>query len=134
MRLIPPTYRRGVRLTKYFLLMLAGGAAFFAASAVLTSAVGVMVYAWAVLLFFGGAISVLGVVTDWWLGEFAGIPGIFTVFFMFAVVFISTGVTEPSPARISFGLMFASFAAWVLARFMDIWNLAASSKAANREQ
>lgn len=132
MRLIPPKYRRGVRLTKYCLLTLAGAAAFFAASAVLTSTLGVMVYAWAVLLFFGGAISLLGVLTDWWLGEFVGIPGIFTVFFMFSVVFITTGVTEPSPARISFGLVFASFAAWVLGRFVDIWNLAAASKAANR--
>lgn len=132
MRLVPPRYRRGVRLAKYFLLMLAGAAAFFAASAVLTSALGVMVYAWAVLLFFGGAISILGVLTDWWIGEFVGIPGIFFVFFMFSVVFITTGVTEPSPTRISFGLIFASFAAWVLARFIDIWNLAAASKAVNR--
>jgi NADH:ubiquinone oxidoreductase subunit 6 (subunit J) len=128
MRLIPPKYRRGVRVAKYTLLTLAGGAAFFAASAVLTSALGVMVYAWAIMLFFGGAISLLGAATDWWLGEFVGCPAIFFVFFMFTIVFIVTGVAEPSPPRISFGLIFASFAAWVMARFIDIWNLAASSK------
>ena len=132
MRLIPPKYRRGVRIAKYLLLTLAGAAAFFAASAVLTSTLGVMVYAWAVLLFIGGAICLLGVLTDWWLGEFVGIPAIFTVFFMFTVAFITTGATEPSPTRISFGLIFASFAAWVLGRFIDIWNLAATSKAVNQ--
>jgi hypothetical protein len=61
-----------------------------------------------------------------------GIPAIFTVLFMFTIVFIASGVTEPSPARIAFGLLFASFAGWVAGRFIDIWNLAAASKAVNQ--
>lgn len=131
MRLIPPKYRRGVRLAKYLFLVLSGAAMFFLPSAVLTSALGVMVYAWAVMLFVGGALCVLGVITDWWLGEFVGIPGIFFVFVMlFAVL---TFGEHPTPARITFGLLFGSFACWVLARFMDIWNTAAGSKAVNGE-
>jgi hypothetical protein len=130
-RLIPPKYRRGVRLAKYAFLMCAGGSMFFLPAAVLTTTLGIMVYAWAVMLFTGGALCVLGVLTDWWLGEFVGIPGIFFVFVMlFAVL---TFGASPNPARITFGLLFASFALWVLARFIDIWNTAAGSKAVNGE-
>lgn len=129
-RLIPPKYRRGVRLAKYTLLTLAGAAMFFLSSAVLTTALGIMVYAWAVLLFVGGALCVLGVLTDWWLGEFVGIPGIF---FVFVMLFAVLTFDNPNPARITFGLLFASFALWVLARFIDIWNTAAGSKAVNGE-
>lgn len=133
MRLIPPKYRRTVRVVKYSFLVLAGAAMFAAASAVLTSALGLMVYAWAVMMFVGGALSVLGVFTDWWLGEFVGIPALFFAFFTFSGVFLYTGFTDPSPTRIAFGFIFASFAVWVLARFIDIWNLAAGSKAVNGE-
>jgi hypothetical protein len=133
MRLIPPKYRRSVRIAKYVLLTVAGGFMFAAGSAVLTTALGVMVYAWAVLLFVGGAVCLLGVVTDWWLGEFVGIPALFFVFAMFFAVFVSTGITDPSPPRISFGLIFGSFAAFLVGRFIDIWNLAAASKAVNSE-
>lgn len=130
MRLIPPKYRRGVRLGKYLFLTLAGAAMFFLSSAVLTSALGVMVYAWAVLLFLGGGLCLLGVLTDWWLGEFVGIPGIFTVFVM---LFLVLTFDHPTAPRVTFGLLFGSFALWVLARFIDIWNTAAGSKAVNGE-
>lgn len=134
MRLIPPKYRRTARIAKYGFLVLAGTAMFFAASAVLTSALGVMVYAWAILMFAGGSICVLGVLTDWWLGEFVGIPALFFVFLMFALVFLYTGISDEAPGRIAFGCIFASFAAWILGRFIDIWNLAANSKAVKGEQ
>jgi hypothetical protein len=132
-RLIPPKFRRGVRIAKYVLLTLAGGVMFAVGSAVLTSALGVMVYAWATLLFVGGALCLLGVITDWWLGEFVGIPAIFTVFLMLFIVLTVSGFTDPNPARITFGLLFGSFATWVVARFIDIWNIAAGSKAVNGE-
>ena len=134
MRLIPPKYRRAARIVKYTFLALAGTAMFFAASAVLTSALGVMVYAWAVMMFAGGAVCILGVLTDWWLGEFVGTVPLFFVFLMFAFVFLYTGFADAQPARIAFGCIFASFATWVAARFMDIWNLAASSRAVKGEQ
>lgn len=133
MRLIPPKYRRGVRIGKYTLLTLAGAAMFFLDSAVLTSALGVMVYGWAVFLFVGGALCLLGVFTDWWLGEFVGIPAIAFVFLMLFLVLTVGGITESNPARITFGLLFGSFTLWVIARFIDIWNLAAGSKAVNGE-
>lgn len=133
MRLIPPKYRRGARITKYVFITAAGGAMFGSASAVLTSALGIMVYAWATMLFAGGSCCLLGVLTDWWLGEFVGIPAIFFVFLMFTAVFLVTGFTDPSPSRIAFGLLFASFAIWVGARFIDIWNTAAGSKAVSGE-
>jgi hypothetical protein len=133
MRLIPPKYRRGVRIGKYVFLTLAGAAMFALDSAVLTTALGVMVYAWAVLLFVGGALCLLGVITDWWLGEFVGIPAIFTVNFMLFLVLFGGGLTQSNPARITFGLLFGSFACFVLARFMDIWNIAAGSRAVNGE-
>jgi hypothetical protein len=133
MRLIPPKYRRGVRIGKYVFLTLAGAAMFFISSAVLTTALGVMVYAWAILLFAGGAFCLLGVLTDWWLGEFVGIPAISFVFLMLFLVLTISGLTEPNPARITFGLLFGSFMLWVVARFIDIWNLAAGSKAVNGE-
>lgn len=132
--MIPPKYRRAARITKYAFLVLAGTAMFFAASAVLTSALGVMVYAWAVMMFAGGAVCILGAVTDWWLGEFVGTVPLFFVFSMFAIVFLYTGFADAVPARVAFGCIFASFAVWVLARFMDIWNLAASSRAVKGEQ
>ena len=130
MRLIPPKYRRGVRIGKYLFLTLAGAAMFFLPAAVLTSALGVMVYAWGVLLFVGGGLCLLGVFTDWWLGEFVGIPAIGFVFFM---LFLVLTFSDPTPARITFGLMFGSFTLWVVARFIDIWNTAAGSKAVNGE-
>jgi hypothetical protein len=133
MRLIPPKYRRGVRIGKYVFLTLAGATMFALDSAVLTTALGVMVYAWAVLLFVGGAFCLLGVLTDWWLGEFVGIPAIFTVDLMLFLVLFVGGLTSPNPARVTFGLLFGSFALWVLARFIDIWNIAAGSKAVNGE-
>lgn len=133
MRLIPARYRHGVRVGKYVLLTLAGAGMFFLDSAVLTSALGVMVYGWAVLLFVGGALCLLGVFTDWWLGEFVGIPAIAFVFLMLSLVLAISGITEPNPARITFGLLFGSFALWVAGRFIDIWNLAAGSKAVNGE-
>lgn len=133
MRLIPPKYRRAARITKYALLVAAGGVLFAVSSAVLSNALGVMVYAWAVLLFAGGSLCVLGVLTDWWLGEFVGIPAIVTVLIMISVVLIISGFTEPNPSRIVFGLLFASFAVWAAARFIDIWNTAAGSKAVNGE-
>jgi hypothetical protein len=132
-RLIPPKYRRGVRIGKYLFLTAAGAAMFALSSAVLTSALGVMVYAWATLLFVGGALCLLGVFTDWWLGEFVGIPAIGFVFFMLFLVLLVGGITESNPGRITFGLLFGSFTLWVVARFMDIWNLAAGSKAVNGE-
>jgi hypothetical protein len=133
MRLIPPKYRRGVRIGKYVFLTLAGAAMFFLQAAVLTSALGVMVYAWAILLFVGGSLCLLGVLTDWWLGEFVGIPAIFFVFLMLFFVLTGGGLTEHNPARITFGLIFGSFACWVVGRFIDIWNTAAGSKAVNGE-
>lgn len=133
MRFIPPKYRRGARLLKYALLTLAGGALFGADSAVLTNALGVMVYAWAVLLFIGGALCLLGVITDWWLGEFVGIPAIWFVFLMLFLVLTIYGFADGNATRIAFGLLFGSFAVWVGARFIDIWNLAAGSKAVNSE-
>jgi hypothetical protein len=122
-----------VRIGKYVFLTLAGAAMFALDSAVLTSSLGIMVYAWAILLFVGGSLCLLGVITDWWLGEFVGIPGIFTVHLMLFLVLFGSGITEPNPARITFGLLFGSFALWVLARFIDIWNIAAGSKAVNGE-
>jgi hypothetical protein len=53
---------------------------------------------------------------------------------MLFLVLAITGFTDGNPARITFGLLFGSFALWVAARFIDIWNLAANSKAVNREQ
>jgi hypothetical protein len=132
-RLIPPKYRRGVRIGKYVFLALSGVSMFFIESAVLTSALGVMVNAWALFLFVGSSLCVLGVITDWWLGEFVGIPCIFTVFLMLTGVLMIGGVTEGNPARITFGLLFASFMWWVAGRFIDIWNTAAGSKAVNGE-
>jgi hypothetical protein len=123
-----------VRIGKYVFLTLAGGAMFALDSAVLSSALGVMVYAWAVMLFVGGALCLLGVFTDWWLGEFVGTVPIFFVHLMLFLVLTFTGFTDANPARITFGLLFGSFALWVVARFIDIWNLAANSKAVNREQ
>lgn len=134
MRLIPPKYRRGVRIGKYVFLTLAGAAMFFLQAAVLTSALGVMVYAWAILLFAGGSLCLLGVFTDWWLGEFVGIPAVFFVFVMLFGVLFGGGLAEHSPPRITFGLLFGSFALWVLARFIDIWNTAAGSKAVNGDE
>jgi hypothetical protein len=134
MRLIPPKYRRGVRIGKYAFLVLAGASMFFIESAVLTSILGGMVNAWAIMLFVGGALCLLGVFTDWWLGEFVGIAAIVPVFLMLFLVLTITGATTANPARVTFGLLFGSFMLWVTARFMDIWNLAAASKAANREQ
>lgn len=133
MRLIPPKYRRGVRIAKYAFLVLAGATMFAVSPAVLTSALGVMVNAWAVMLFAGGALCILGVITDWWLGEFVGIPGIACVFLMLFLVLFVGGITEENPARVTFGLLFGSFTLWVVARFIDIWNTAAGSKAVNGE-
>lgn len=106
---------------------------FGTAAGVLTTALGVMVYAWATLLVVGGALCLLGVVTDWWLGEFVGIPAIFFVDFMLFLVLTIYGFADGNATRIAFGLLFGSFAVWVLARFMDIWNIAAASKAVNGE-
>jgi hypothetical protein len=106
---------------------------FAVSPAVLTSALGVMVNAWAVMLFAGGALCILGVITDWWLGEFVGIPGIACVFLMLFLVLFVGGITEENPARVTFGLLFGSFTLWVIARFIDIWNTAAGSKAVNGE-
>jgi len=122
-----------VRIAKYATLTLAGGTLFAVSPAVLTSALGVMVNAWAIMLFVGGALCILGVITDWWLGEFVGIPGIACVFLMLCLVLTITGFTEANPARITFGLLFGSFTLWVIARFIDIWNTAAGSKAVNGE-
>lgn len=122
-----------MRIAKYTFLTLAGGAMFAVESAVLSSALGVMVYAWATMLFVGGSLCILGVVTDWWIGEFVGTVAVAFVFIMLAVVLTSTGITTPDPARITFGLLFASFTCWVAARFIDIWNIAAGSKAVNGE-
>lgn len=133
MRLIPPKYRRGVRIGKYVFLTLAGTSMFFIESAVLTSALGVMVNAWAVMLFVGGALCLLGVITDLWLGEFVGIVAIFFVCLMLFGVLTIGGLTEANPARLTFGLLFGSFTLWVTARFIDIWNTAAGSKAVNGE-
>lgn len=133
MRFIPPKYRRGARLVKYGLLTLAGGFMFGTAAGVLTTALGVMVYAWATLLFVGGSLCLLGVITDWWLGEFVGIPAIGFVFFMLFLVLTIYGFADGNASRIAFGLLFGSFTVWVVARFMDIWNIAAGSKAVNSE-
>lgn len=133
MKLIPPKYRRGARIVKYLLLTLAGAALFGADSAVLTNALGVMVAAWAVLLFAGGFLCLLGVFTDWWLGEFIGIPAIFFVDLMLFLALTIYGITDGSLTRVAFGLLFGSFATWVAARFIDIWNTAAGSKAVNGE-
>lgn len=133
MRLIPPRYRRGVRIAKYVFLLLAGAAMFFLESAVLTSALGVMVYAWATLLFTGGALCLLGVFTDWWLGEFVGSPAIAFVFLMLFLVLMVGGITGNNPARITFGLLFGSFTLWVVARFIDIWNTTAAARAVKSE-
>lgn len=133
MRLIPPKYRRGVRIGKYVFLTLAGASMFFIESAVLTSALGVMVNAWAVMLFVGGALCLTGVISDWWLGEFVGIPAIFFVCLMLFVVLTIGGLNTGNPARLTFGLLFGSFTLWVAARFIDIWNVAAGSKAVNGE-
>lgn len=133
MRLIPPRYRRGVRIAKYTLLTFAGAVMFAVDSAVLTDALGVMIYAWATLLFLGGSLCILGVLTDWWLGEFVGTPAVaFVCFMLFLVLFIG-GISDGNPARITFGLLFASFTCWISARFIDIWNTAAGSKAVNGE-
>lgn len=133
MRFIPPKYRRGARLLKYGLLTLGGGFMFGTAAGVLTTALGVMVYAWATLLFVGGALCLLGVITDWWLGEFVGIPAIVFVFVMLFLVLTIYGFADGNATRIAFGLLFGSFAVWVAGRFIDIWNLAAGSKAVNSE-
>jgi hypothetical protein len=133
MRLIPQKYRRGVRISKYLMLAMAGTSMFFIESAVLTSSLGVMVNAWAVMLFVGGILCLLGVITDWWLGEFVGTVALFFVFLMLCGVLTTTGVTGANPARITFGLLFGSFMLWVTARFIDIWNTAAGSKAVNSE-
>jgi hypothetical protein len=132
-RLIPPRYRRGARITKYALLTVAGSVLFSVSSAVLTDAVGVMVYGWATMLFAGGSLCILGVLTDWWLGEFVGIPAIFFVLIMLAGVLLIDGFRNDNPLRIVFGFLCASFSVWVLARFIDIWNTAAGSKAVNGE-
>jgi hypothetical protein len=135
LKLIPPKWRRGVRFAKYLMLLLAGGIAFATPSAVLTSVIGLMVYAWATFLFVGGALCLLGVVTDWWIGEFVGIIPIFTAMFMFGVVFLSTGLEGgANPSRIVFGLVFFSFAAFLIARWIDVWNVASLGPEARREQ
>jgi hypothetical protein len=92
-----------------------------------------MVSGWALFLFGGGALCLLGVVTDWWIGEFTGTVALFFVFLMLFVVLTTTGITDGNPARITFGLLFGSFMLWVVARFIDIWNTAAGSKAVNGE-
>jgi hypothetical protein len=133
MKLIPAKYRRGVRIGKYVFLILAGISMFFIESAVLTSALGAMVNAWAMMLFAGGALCLLGVITDWWLGELVGTVLLFFVFLMLFGVLTIGGITDANPARITFGLLFGSFMLWVTARFIDIWNTAAGSKAVNGE-
>jgi hypothetical protein len=58
---------------------------------------------------------------------------LFFVFLMLFGVLTIGGFHDTNPARITFGLLFGSFMLWVTARFIDIWNTAAGSKAVNGE-
>lgn len=97
------------------MLMLAGVAGLIWPSDAVTAATGWGTYVWAMLLVIGGFAGCWGIVTDRWIGEYIGAPGLCFAFtaYGFAVSFASPF----RPSRIAFAFFCFAVVAILLSRF-----------------
>lgn len=119
------------RAVMYFLFTLAGVLAVLFPSQLVKDQVGTLVVTlWSLGLVVSSVGSMLGAITDRWLGEYTFLPLLFSVLFLFAISSI-LGV-EPGNSRsyplLAYGLIVLGLASGLVARWQDVKDSKTASK------
>lgn len=121
----PPSFNTAFRVTrgvKYFFFIVAALITLFFPSNVIFGVFGAyepFAYAWSAMLLVGAGLSLLGVLTKTWTGEFIGLPGIIACLFLYALACF-VDVTVITPQRIFLGCVFIAFTFSSIARRQDV--------------
>lgn len=125
----PP--RRVARILGYTLFALGGLAAIIWPSPAVARATGWLVYVWAAWLVLGGSCSMIGAVTDRWLGEYVGLPLLFSAFGVYGAVVASSGRLASSAGA----MVLVAIALILGARWQDIgWVRREAARSAEHRQ
>lgn len=112
---------RLARLIGYVLMGLAGVAAIVwpapSVAAATSPTAGALVYVWAALLALGGWSSGLGVATDRWLGEYAGLWPLICTFIVYG---LSAFLSGRGAVAYAGGLALLAIALFLLGRWHDV--------------
>lgn len=114
----------------YILFALAGSAAIVWPAPTVAAATGWLVYVWATWLAVGGMAAAIGAVTDRWIGEYAGLPLLFTAFGVYALVVASSGRLTSLAGAFALG----AIAAKLIARWQDTGEVRREATARARQQ
>lgn len=113
-----PWSRQATRVAGYALLTLTGvGAALWPPEA-LHAALGPVTYVWAAYMTLGGLCAALGAATDWWLGEFVGLPLVWTALPVWAFALILYADQEPYKATAALAITATAVLTWE--RWLDV--------------
>lgn len=85
------TPRRATRVAGYVLLAITGALAMVWPSPTVAAVTGPLVFVWAGFLVVGGAVAAWGAATDRWLGEYTGLPLLFVVCVIYALIVLVPG-------------------------------------------
>lgn len=121
---------RAARVVAYSLFALAGAAAMVWPSPTVATATGWLVYVWAIWLGVGGLAAAIGAITDRWIGEYAGLPLLFSAFGVYAIVILSAQRLTSLAGAFALG----AIAAKLIARWQDIGEVRREATARARQQ
>lgn len=121
---------RVARAVAYALFALAGIAAIAWPSPAVATATGWLVYVWAAFLLFGGTMATVGAVTDRWIGEYAGLPLLFSAFGVYSLVIGSTARLTSVAGAFALGAITAK----LFARWQDVGEVRREATARARQQ
>lgn len=117
---LPTVANRVLRGLMYGSFLAAGVLACFIPSTLIESELGWARWMWAAFLIIGGLTSLSSVLTGVWLGEFAGLPLLFTATGAYAgSVISSAGVTSLNQLVAGFVLLAVTWG--LIDRWRDVW-------------
>lgn len=111
---------RGARALMYGCLVFAGVCAMFFRSDLVDRQVGPVVnFIWAVCMAISSSICLYGALSDKWIGEYSGLPLLFSVLGLYGLSALFGADWNPSPL-FGYGLIVVGFSSGLIARWQDV--------------
>lgn len=120
---------RIARGTQYVGLTAAGAWLMTTPTALLHTAMGTVVYGWALFLVLGGTLCTLGTATKLWIGEFTGLVLLMTANLTWGLALIQAGQSSAK-----YGIVLVAWFCGLLARELEIFNTARTAAKIGRRR
>ena len=115
------TIRRGGRILAYLFLAAAGGLATFGPPTLIEDQVeGWVVMAWSISLIISSISCLYGAVSDRWIGEFSGLPLLYTVLGFFGIVLFTAARETGNVPLYAYSFTILALASKLYARWQDV--------------